>query len=334
MKTVLVTGGAGYIGSHAAKCLLRMGYLPVTYDNLSRGHADFVKWGPLEIGQLSDTKKLYSVFEIYKPDAVLHFAAFAYVGESIDNPGMYYQNNVSETISLLEAMVKFGVRKLVYSSSCATYGIPIHLPITEETLQNPINPYGRSKLMVEQMLKDYELTHGLSSVCLRYFNAAGADSQGEIGEDHDPETHLIPILLDVAMGLRPCAFVLGNDYPTKDGTCIRDYVHVTDLAEAHALSLGHLDRGEKSVGINLGNGVGFSVLDIVNAVRKVTGHPVPTVTWDRRVGDPPELVSDASKAKRILGWSPKFESLEEIIYTAWKWHQKLQDVRKYRTSSF
>ena len=347
---ILVTGGAGYIGSHVCKALAQTGFTPVVYDNLSCGPASAVKWGVLEIGDITDAARLRQVIDKYRPSAVMHFAAFAYVGESVEQPLKYYKNNVGGTLCLLNAMCDAGIDKLVFSSTCATYGLPINIPIAEDHPQQPINPYGSSKLMVERMLADLGKARGFQSIVLRYFNAAGADPDAEIGECHDPETHLIPLVLEVAAGKREHVTIYGDDYDTSDGTCIRDYIHVTDLAYAHLLALKSLrssgDRGGPeregeyaettrnppatgSVsmapfrGYNLGNGQGFSVKDVISSTEKVTGSVVPVQIGRRRPGDPPVLIGDAGKAIRELGWKPKYADLEKIIGTAWKWHQKL-----------
>ena len=267
---ILVTGGAGYIGSHVCKTLATAGYLPVVYDNLVYGHPRAVRWGPLEQGDLLDRQRLDEVIARHRPEAVLHFAAYAYVGESVEDPDKYYRNNVAVSLTLLEAMRGHGIGKLVLSCTCATYGVPRTIPIPEHHLQAPINPYGASKLMVERMLRDFEHAYGLRSVALRYFNAAGADPDTEIGEDHDPETHLIPLVLDAALGKRPSITVFGDDYDTPDGTCIRDYIHVTDLADAHVLALEYLEDGGISTAYNLGNGRGFSVRELIDCARRIT----------------------------------------------------------------
>ena len=305
-RSVLVTGGAGYIGSHACKALARAGYLPIVYDNLSYGHEWAVKWGPFERGDILDRTRLDEVLARYRPDAVMHFAAFAYVGESVTDPGKYYRNNVVGSLTLLEAMRDLGITKIVFSSSCATYGLPDRLPISEDAPQRPINPYGASKLMVERMLADFGSAHGLVSTALRYFNAAGADPDGEIGEEHDPETHLIPLVLDAASGRRPHITIFGTDYDTPDGTCIRDYIHVADLAKAHVLALQAIEAGTSAHAYNLGNGRGFSVREVINSVERVTGLSVPAMLGERRAGDPAVLVSDASRARKMLSWQPEF----------------------------
>lgn len=321
-KVILVTGGAGYIGSHTCKTLRRAGFLPVVYDNLVHGNEWAVRWGPLERGDILDRGRLDEVFEKYMPDAVVHFAAFAYVGESVTCPRKYYRNNVVGSLTLLEAMGDHGVSDIVFSSTCATYGVPEAFPIREQTEQRPINPYGTSKLTVERMLVDFEAAYATKSIILRYFNAAGADPDNEIGENHDPETHLIPLVLDAASGRRKSISVFGADYPTRDGTCVRDYIHVSDLAEAHVTALEALFAGKRSEVYNLGNGRGFSVNEVIDSVERVTGLEVPVVFGERRVGDPAALVSDASKAREALGWRPRITEIDEIVRTAWAWHQR------------
>ena len=320
--TVLVTGGAGYVGAHGCKALAEAGYLPVVYDNLVYGHEEAVRWGPFERGDIADRERLDAVLAAHRPIAVMHFAAFAYVGESVTDPGKYYRNNVGGTLALMEAMVANGVDKMVFSSTCATYGEPSTVPITEDEPQQPINPYGKSKLVVEQMLADFEVAHGLRSVPLRYFNAAGASPDGEIGERHDPETHLIPLALDAAAGKGPALTVFGEDYPTADGTCIRDYIHVGDLADAHVRALDYLAGGGATRAFNLGTGSGVSVRQILDAVERVTGRPVPHQIGPRRPGDPPALVADPSRARLELGWQPRLSDIDTIIATAWAWHQR------------
>jgi UDP-arabinose 4-epimerase len=321
--TVLVTGGAGYIGSHACKALAAAGLTPVVYDNLSRGFEWAVKWGPFERGDILDRPRLEAVIRRHRPIAVMHFAAFAYVGESVAYPATYYRNNVVGSLALLEAMRAGGVDRIVFSSSCTTYGVHGTDPIGEDTLQAPVNPYGVTKLLVEQALRDFGVAYGLRAVALRYFNAAGADLDGEIGEAHDPETHLIPLVLEAAATGAPLT-VFGYDYPTPDGTCIRDYVHVTDLADAHVAALRSMDQASGFRAYNLGSGRGFSNLEIIAAARRQTGCEIPIKMGPRRAGDPPVLTADASKAGRELGWTPRRSSLDDIIGTAWRWRQRAQ----------
>jgi UDP-arabinose 4-epimerase len=318
----LVTGGAGYIGSHACKALAGAGYLPVTYDSLVYGHEWAVKWGPLVRGDILDRAAVDAAIAEYRPMAIMHFAAFAYVGESVTDPGKYYRNNVTGSLTLLEAARDAGIERFVLSSTCATYGTPDRLPILEETPQRPINPYGASKLMVERMLADFGAAHAIRSTALRYFNASGADPDNEIGEDHDPETHLIPLVLDAASGRRPHITVFGTDYDTADGTCVRDYIHVTDLADAHVKALDLLAAGAPSDVFNIGTGQGYSVRQVLDAVARISGEQVPVQYGCRRAGDPAALVSDATKAQRLLGWQPRFRDLDQIIATAWAWHQR------------
>jgi len=333
VKTVLVTGGAGYIGSHACKALAAAGYFPVVYDNMVNGHEWAVKWGPLEKGDIADSTRLGKVIAAYKPLAVMHFSAFAYVGESVEDPLKYYRNNVAGTLSLLETMREYAVERMVFSSTCATYGTPNQIPISEDHPQIPINPYGMSKLMVERLLKDCHVSHGLSSISLRYFNAAGADPEGDIGETHNPETHLIPLVLDTAMEKRPHITIFGDDYSTPDGTCLRDYIHVTDLAQAHILALKEIESSGQTSrnsqrdlsmckAYNLGNGLGFSVKDVIGVAEKVTGESIPVKIGKRRPGDAPVLVGDSARIRKDLGWRPQYEELEIIIETAWKWAKR------------
>ena len=319
---ILVTGGAGYIGAHACKALKRAGYMPVSYDNLVYGHRSAVRWGPLEEGDIAERQRLEATIEKYQPIAVMHFAAFAYVGESVTNPSKYYHNNVAGTLTLLAAMRHCGVDKIIFSSTCATYGMPEQIPITEDHPQNPINPYGRSKLMIEWILQDFAAAYDLKYVSLRYFNAAGADPDAEIGENHDPETHLIPLVLDVAAGKRNHLEIFGTDYDTPDGTCIRDYIHVTDLAEAHLLALKYLQAGGQSDVFNLGNGTGFSVKEVVETAAKKSDCHISCIESDRRAGDPPVLIGSSDKIRRKLGWRPIFQNLDAIVSTAWRWHHK------------
>lgn len=317
---ILVVGGAGYIGSHINKMLYQQGYETVVFDNLVYGHKEAVLWGKLEIGDLSDRDRLESVFEKYSIDAVFHFAAYAYVGESVGNPSKYYNNNVANTLQLLDVMMKYGVKNIVFSSTCAAYGIPGHVPITEDMPQRPINPYGASKLMVERILKDYHAAYGVNYCCLRYFNAAGADPEGEIGESHTPETHLIPLVLAAAAGDREAVRVFGTDYPTRDGSCIRDYIHVTDLADAHLRAMDYLKNGGESTCMNLGNGIGNSVLEVIQAAENVTGKKVPAIIDERRAGDPPALTGSSELAKQILGWQPVYGDIKTILGHAWNWY--------------
>ena len=320
---ILVTGGAGYIGSHCCKELSQKGFHPITIDNLVYGHKHFVRWGEFLKGDVGNPAHLKKCFSRHKIDAVMHFAAYAYVGESVENPLKYYENNLRNTIELLHAVVENKVRYFVFSSTCATYGNPIKSPIDEDHPLNPINPYGKTKRMIEQILEDYQAAYGLKYISLRYFNAAGADPDAEIGEDHDPETHLIPLVLDVAAGKSKAIKVFGNDYATPDGTCIRDYIHVTDLAGAHILAIERLLDGAGSGVYNLGNGKGFSVLEVINRTRKITGKDIAAENADRRPGDPPVLIASNVKAVKELGWQPRYAGIDDIIATAWRWHQKI-----------
>ena len=319
---ILVTGGAGYIGSHACKALSQAGFTPIVFDNLVYGHREAVRWGPLVVGDLLDPPAIGQVLQDFQPDAVIHFAAYAYVGESVSDPEKYYRNNTIGSLNLFEAMRQAGTDKLIFSSTCATYGLPIDGLISELHPQNPINPYGRSKLMVEQILRDFDHAYQLRSICLRYFNAAGADIAAEIGESHSPETHLIPLVLDAAAGIGAGITIHGSDYDTPDGSCIRDYVHVSDLADAHVLALQALLNGAKSSVYNLGNGRGYSVKEVVAAAQKVTGKEIPVSFGQRRVGDPASLVGDATLIKNVLGWAPRYSELADIIGSAWRWHQR------------
>lgn len=313
IPAIIVTGGAGFIGSHTCKQLARSGFLPVTVDNLQTGHADAVKWGPLEQIDIRNREALVHLFDRIRPVAVVHFAASAYVGESVTHPADYYDNNVGGMISLLAACVETGINKVVFSSSCATYGIPAASPITEVTPQRPINPYGQTKLIGELMLKDYRAAYQLQSVCLRYFNAAGADPEGELSERHLPETHLIPLALMAAAGKRPALEVFGTDYPTTDGTCIRDYIHVSDLAAAHVAAVRHLQAEKPSCAINLGTGRGHSILQIAQEIRNISGHMLPWKAAPRRPGDPPELVADITRARSVLNFAPKYPEMSTIL---------------------
>jgi UDP-glucose-4-epimerase GalE len=319
--SVFVTGGAGYIGSHACKILARSGYLPVVFDNLSRGHREAVRWGPLVEGDLADRERLVMALEAHRASAVMHFAAFAYVGESVTDPALYYRNNLGGTLSLLEAMRETQVDKIVFSSTCATYGIPGSIPIREDAPQLPVNPYGETKLAIERALRWYGEAYGLRSVSLRYFNAAGADSEGQIGELHEPETHLVPLVLQAALGQRAHIDVYGTDYPTADGTAIRDYIHVEDLAQAHLRALEHLSAGRQSAAFNLGTGRGHSVREVIAAAEAVSGRTVPRNDAARRLGDPAVLVADPSLATEQLGWRAQCSDLHTIIRTALAWHE-------------
>ena len=315
---ILVTGGAGYIGSHTCKALAKAGFTPITYDNLSTGHKANVQWGPFILGDLQDRELLRKTIQEYKPKGVLHFAASALVIESMQNPPKYYDNNVAGSIALLEVMREEKISHLVFSSTCATYGHPEFSPITEEHPQKPINPYGRSKLMVEQIITDYPL----HAVMLRYFNAAGADPDSIIGEDHTPETHLIPSIIETAMGKRKALTIYGTDFPTKDGSAVRDYIHVVDLADAHVQALKWVLANQKSTAINLGTGNGLSIFEILQKIEAVSEKQVSTQLENKREGEPCHLVADNKKAQELLGWTPKHSSLSSIIETAWKWHSK------------
>ena len=317
---VLLTGGAGYVGSHAARLLEQSGHDVWCYDNLSYGHRAAAPAGRLIEGDLLDGARLAAAFRDHSIDAVMHFAAFAYVGESVTDPAKYYQNNIVGTLSLLDAMRASGVRRIVFSSTCATYGVPEVVPITEAEKQAPINPYGFTKLVIERALADYTGAYGFGYAALRYFNASGAAEDGSIGEDHDPETHLIPLVLEVALGRRKEVLVFGDDYPTPDGTCIRDYIHVDDLATAHIAALERLEPGAE-LKLNLGTGAGASVLEVIDACRRVTGHAIPSRVVKRRPGDPPALVADASLARQTLAWTPRHVGIEPIVACAWRWHQ-------------
>ncbi len=321
---VLVCGGAGYIGSHVNKQLYKEGYETVVFDNLIYGHWEAVKWGHFIQGDLKNLDEIEAVFKEYNIEAVFHFAAFAYVGESVVKPEKYYYNNVTNTLNLLHVMKKYGCNKLIFSSTCATYGEPERVPITEEMKQNPINPYGASKLMVERIFQDYNKAYGLKFVVFRYFNAAGADPEGEIGESHTPETHLIPLVLDAASGKRRDIKVFGTDYATPDGSCIRDYIHVYDLATAHLLALHYLEEGKESNFFNLGNALGTSVLEVVKSVKKVTGRDFTVTLAERRAGDPARLVGSSEKAQKMLGWKPIYGDIDIIVEHAWKWHEKAE----------
>jgi UDP-arabinose 4-epimerase len=318
MGSVLVTGGAGFIGSHTCKALADHGFLPVAFDNLSKGHADFVRWGPFVQGDILNPADLDGAFQRHRPDTVIHFAALAYVGESVSQPLTYYRVNVAGLVNVVETMLRHGTTTIVFSSSCATYGIPDLLPIAESAPQSPINPYGRSKLACEQILTDTCAAEDLRVAILRYFNAAGADMDGQLVERHDPETHLIPLAIDAAMGNGPPLQIFGADYPTADGTCERDYIHVCDLASGHVQALRHLNVGNPSLTLNLGTGSATSVRKVISAVERVTGRTVPLTLAARRPGDPPILFADPSRARDLIGFNPRCSDLDTIVATAWR----------------
>jgi UDP-arabinose 4-epimerase len=318
---ILVTGGAGYIGSHTCKALAAAGYEPVALDNLSTGHRCTVKWGPLVIADIADSARIARAIKEFDVQAVIHFAAHAYAGESIQQPQKYFDNNVTKTLALLDKLLEMNVSKVVFSSSCATYGLPQKLPIAEDHAQEPINPYGASKLFLEKILYWYERAHGMRHMNLRYFNAAGADPEGEIGENHSPETHLIPLVIAAASGANPTVEIFGTDYSTADGTAVRDYVHVTDLATAHVQALDHLLAGGYSASVNLGTGNGYSIRNVISAVEAVSGRLVPVIEGPRRPGDPPALMADPQLGQTLLRWKPERSDLRTIIRTAWAWHQ-------------
>ena len=326
-KNILVTGGAGYIGSHACKALARAGYTPIAYDNLVYGHRDAVRWGPFVEGDLGDAARLADTLARHEVAAVIHFAAFAYVGESMEKPQLYFRNNVVNTLALLDAMLTAGLRHIVFSSSCATYGTPARVPITEDTPQRPVNPYGESKLICERAIHWYGEAYRMSYAALRYFNAAGADPDGEIGEAHEPETHLVPLVLATALGRRAQIDIYGTDYPTPDGSAVRDYIHVQDLAEAHVAALGHLLDGGASLALNLGTGAGHSVREVIAAAERVTGRRIARREMARRTGDPPVLVADVARARAALGWQARMSGLDGILGTAWAWHNRPGAVR-------
>jgi len=320
-ETVLVVGGAGYIGSHTCLDLANKGFKPVVYDNFSNGHREFVKWGPAEEGDIRDRARLDEVLAKHKPAAILHFAALIEVGESVKDPVSFYENNVIGTLTLLSAAQAAGVKAFVFSSTCATYGLPQSVPLDESHRQVPINPYGRTKYIVEQALADYDQYKGLRSVVLRYFNAAGADFEGRVGEWHTPETHAIPLAIDAALGRRQGFKVFGSDYDTRDGTCVRDYIHVLDLADAHVRAVQYLLRGGDSVALNLGTGTGTTVKELLGTIETVSNRPFPVEYVGRREGDSTTLVANNDKARDILGWSPQYD-LTQIIQSAWNWHAK------------
>jgi UDP-arabinose 4-epimerase len=318
---VLVTGGAGYIGSHTCKQLAASGHTPVVLDNLLQGHLHAVRWGPFVRGDIGDRDLLCRTIRNYRIEGVVHFAAHAYVGESLRDPRKYFHNNVGSTLVLLDAIMEGGLNKVVFSSSCATYGIPQQLPIPEHHRQLPINPYGASKLMIENVLQWYRPAYGLESMVLRYFNAAGADPDGEIGEAHDPETHLIPLVIAAGQGRIPAIEIFGTDYDTADGTAIRDYVHVSDLADAHVRAIAHLEQGGPGEVINLGTGTGHSIRDVIHAVQRIGGTSIPCREAPRRAGDPPVLIADPTRAANLLAWHARLSDLDTIVATAWRWHK-------------
>lgn len=317
---ILVTGGLGYVGSHSVRQLIDRGEDVICLDNLVFGHEEAACGSKVVIGDIGDKVLLRDIFSSNKVDAVMHFAAFAAVGESVADPKKYYGNNIGKSLDMLEVMLEFGVKQMIFSSSAATFGEPETIPIPEDHPKNPTNPYGRSKLMLEEILKEYETAYGLRSISLRYFNASGADPSGRIGEDHEPEHHLIPLILYVALGKRDSITVFGSDWPTPDGTCVRDYIHVTDLAQAHCLALDALRDGKTTTQYNLGNGNGYSVLEVIKMVEKITGKKINAVMGDRRPGDPAVLVASSEKITKELNWDPKFPDLETIVKTAWDWH--------------
>jgi UDP-glucose-4-epimerase GalE len=318
---ILVTGGAGYIGSHTCKALAAAGYTPVVFDDLSAGHRWAAKWGPLVVADIADRARVAHTIKQYGVQAVIHFAAHAYVGESVQQPRKYFNNNLSKALALLDTVLEAGITKFVFSSSCATYGIPQELPITEDHPQQPINPYGESKLFIEKILHWYEGAYGMRHMTLRYFNAAGADPDGELGEEHTPETHLVPLVIAAALGVNPAVKIFGTDYGTADGTAVRDYVHVCDLASAHIKALDRLFAGGASASVNLGTGRGHSICDVISAVEAVSHRVVPFIKGRRRPGDPPVLIADPQLGQTLLGWRPLKSDLHTIVRTAWEWHE-------------
>jgi UDP-arabinose 4-epimerase len=324
---VLVTGGAGYIGSHTAKALAMAGHRPVVFDNFEKGHREAVRWGPLVEGDLADRGRILAALREHRIEGAIHFAAYIAVGESMSQPERYFRNNVCNTLNLLGAMEEAGVKRIVFSSTAAVYGMPEKTPIPEDHPKAPVNAYGESKWMVEKMIEWFSQIHGFASARLRYFNAAGADPDGETGEDHEPETHLIPLALAAAAGDVPALQLFGTDYPTRDGTAIRDYIHVSDLADAHVRALAHIARTGEQLVLNLGTGEGHTVREVIDAAAKVTGLPVPYVERPRREGDPVALVADSGAARRALQWTPRHSSLEEILGTAWNWYRREKAVR-------
>jgi len=323
ISKVLVTGGCGYIGSMVCKALKKAQITPISFDNLSRGHLEFAKYGPFFKGDLKCREDITKALNKYKPDAIIHMAALAYVIESIENPNIYYQNNVLGSINLLSAMVECNIKSIVFSSTCATYGKPLKIPMDENHPQVPINPYGRSKYIIEKIIEDYQLRYPIKSAMLRYFNAAGADFDCEVGELHDPETHIIPNLIQAAIGLKENVLIYGDDFPTIDGTAVRDYIHVNDLANAHLLALKYISTTNESIALNLGSGKGLSILEVLNAVEEVTGSKVPYIFKSKRKGEPPLLVADNTKAKSILNFEPKHSHINKIVSSAYNWYTKI-----------
>lgn len=330
--TILVVGGAGYIGSHMVKLLLKTGYQVITFDNLSTGYRQAVVGGEFILGDLAEPTQLTRLFQHYPIDAVMHFASFSLVGESTQLPGKYYLNNVANTLNLLEAMITHQIKTFIFSSTAAIFGEPQTTPIDENHPKNPINPYGISKWMIEQILQDYDKAHQLKSICLRYFNAAGADAEGELGENHNPETHLIPLVLQVASERRSHINIFGQDYETDDGTCVRDYIHIEDICQAHLLALQQLQTEKTSHVYNLGSGSGFSVQQVITAAREITGQPIPVTVAPRRQGDPAHLVADSRRAQTQLGWQPHYPDLKTIIQHAWQWEQKIKTETRWQSS--
>lgn len=321
-KNILVTGGAGYIGSHVCKALSEKGYTPITYDNLCSGNQNAVNWGPFEEGDIRDVQRLRSVIQTYKPCAVMHFAALIQVGQSVVDPALYYHNNVYGSICLLEEMREAGIKNIVCSSTAAVYGTPKSVPIAEDAPKAPINPYGQSKLMMEHIIEDYSKAYGTQFAVLRYFNAAGADPQAQAGTAYKVDTHIIPLLMRVASGLMPEIKLFGEDYDTEDGTAVRDYVHITDLAQAHILALEHIMSGQGNIAVNIGNSTGYSVAQVIEAAKRITKKTIPVLKSPRREGDPAVLIADSARAKSILNWKPTHSDLDTIVETAWKWRQK------------
>ena len=322
MATILVTGGAGYIGSHTCKLFAKDGHLPVAFDDLSNGHADAVRWGPLEIGGIGDRLRLREVIAAWRPEAVIHFAGLIEVGRSVEDPAAFYRTNVAGSLALLEEMSAAGVRLIVFSSSASVYGVSSASPVIEDAPPDPVSPYGETKRVVEAMLNAFARADGTRHAALRYFNAAGADPEGELGERHDPETHLVPRALRTALGLEPHISIFGTDYPTPDGTAVRDYVHVSDLAAAHVAAFDYLLAGGDPLTVNIGTGQGHSVRQVLDAVRRIVGRPFAERSAPRRKGDPPELVAATGRAARLLGWTPRLSDLDSIVATAWAWHSR------------